>query len=121
MQVLLKSAGNLLLTNGLINTGSGRTLTITNPSINCVIPAGGSVNSFIDGPLIKKISQYDNFLFPIGIYIAGPGNILGNNLKVSSTQTGPLLWSAEYKSPNSTSSKCYSPLTGCKWQGILYS
>ena len=104
--------GNLLLTNGLINTASDRKLTIMNPGINCVIPAGGTANSFIDGPLIKKISQYDNFLYPIGIYIAGPGNILGNNLKISSTQTGPLLWSAQYKNPNSTSASVTPPLLG---------
>ncbi len=102
--------GNLLLTNGLINTGANRKLTITNSGINCVIPAGGSSSSFVNGPLIKRISQYDNFLFPIGIYIAGPGNILGNKLKISSTQTGPLLWTAEYKSPNSTSGSTTAPL-----------
>ncbi len=34
--------GNLLLTNGLINTASDRKLTVMNPGINCVIPAGGT-------------------------------------------------------------------------------
>ncbi|MGC1391256.1 MAG: DUF2341 domain-containing protein, partial [Bacteroidales bacterium] len=107
---------NLLLTSGLINTGSGRSLTITNSAINCVIPSGGSINSFVDGPLIKSISQYDNFLFPIGVYKSGPGNILGNNLNISSTQTGPLLWSAEYKNPNGTSDNVTSPLLGVSAQ-----
>jgi gliding motility-associated-like protein len=109
-------AGNLLLTNGLINTGTNRKFTITNSAINCVFPAGGSVNSFIDGPLIKKISLYDNFLYPIGIYISGTGNILGNNIKLSSTQTGPLLWSAEYKNPNGTSNNYTAPLMGVSSQ-----
>ncbi len=102
--------GKLLLTNGLINTGSTRTLTITNVANNCVVPAGGSSSSFVNGPLIKKISQYDNFLFPLGI--SGTPNLLGNKIKLSSTQTGPLLWSAEYKSPNGTSGSFTAPLVG---------
>jgi hypothetical protein len=109
-------AGNLMLTNGLINTGAGRTLTIINPGINSVVPSGGAPNSFVDGPLVKRISQYDNFLFPIGIYRAGPGNILGNRLTVSSTQTGPLLWTAEYHNPNSTSTSMTAPLQGVSAQ-----
>ena len=112
----IEVSGNLMLTNGLINTGSGRTLTITNSSNNCVLPAGGSANSFVDGPLIKNISQFDYFTYPIGIYIAGPGNTLGNNLKLSSTQTGPLLWSAQYFSPNLTSASVTAPLLGVSSQ-----
>ncbi|MBK7134350.1 MAG: Ig domain-containing protein [Bacteroidales bacterium] len=104
--------GNLMLTNGLINTGTGRSLTITNSSNNCVVPAGGSITSFIDGPLVKKISQFDNFLYPIGIYKVGTGNILGNKLTISETQTGPDLWTAQYKNPNTTSDDFLSPLEG---------
>ena len=108
--------GNLLLTNGLINTSASRKLTIVNPAINCVIPAGGSVSSFVDGPLIKRISQYDSFLFPIGK--SGTPNTLGNNIKISSTQSGPLLWTAEYFTPNPTAvaSKITSPLVGVSAQ-----
>jgi len=109
-------AGNLLLTNGLINTGPNRTLTITNPAVNCVFPAGGSINSFVDGPLVKRISMFDSFLFPIGINISGTGNILGNNFRISSTQGGPLLWSAQYMSPNSTSANYTAPLQGVSSQ-----
>ena len=32
--------------------------------------------------------------------------------RLSSTQTGPLLWSAEYKNPNSTSASFTAPLLG---------
>ena len=103
-------AGNLFLTNGLINTSSTRQLTITNPSNNCVFPSGGSANSFIDGPLIKDISQFDNFVFPIGK--SGTPNILGNKLNISNTQSGPLLWSAEYITPNPTSASITPPLLG---------
>ncbi len=110
----IEVSGKLLLTNGLINTSSSRKLTITNPSNNCVVPVGGSANSFVDGPLIKDISQYDNFLFPIGK--SGTPNILGNKLRISSTQTGPLLWSAEYITPNTTSANVASPLRGVSAQ-----
>ena len=108
--------GNLLLLTGLINTGGGRTLTITNSAINCVIPAGGSASSFVDGPLIKSISQFDNFLFPVGK--SGTPNVLGNNIRLSSTQTGPLLWTAEYMTPNTKNSSAFitSPLLGVSSQ-----
>ena len=112
----IEVTNNLLLTNGLINTGATKSLTISNSSINCVIPAGGSAGSFVNGPLIKRISQYDSFLFPIGIYLTGPGNILGNNIKISSPQSGPLLWSAEYKSPNGTAASFTAPLLGVSSQ-----
>ena len=108
----IEVSGNLLLTNGLINTSSTRSLTITNSSSGCVIPAGGTVNSFIDGPLVKRISQFSNFTFPIGIYVAGPGNILGNKLSITSTLSGPHLWSAEYRNPNPTSNSYTAPLEG---------
>ena len=105
---------NLLLTNGLINTSSTRQLILTNPANNCVIPAGGSATSFVDGPLIKDISQYDSFVFPIGK--SGTPNVLGNKLTISNTQTGPLLWSAEYMIPNSTSASVTPPLLGVSSQ-----
>ena len=108
--------GNLLLTNGLINTSPTRKLTIVNPSINCVIPSGGSASSFVDGPLIKRISHYDNFLFPIGK--AGTPNMLGNNINISGTQAGPQLWSAEYFTPNNESGAAFltTPLMGVSAQ-----
>jgi gliding motility-associated-like protein len=112
----LEVKGNLLLTSGLINTGENRTITVTNSAINCIVPSGGSATSFIDGPLTKRISQYDNFLFPIGIYKVGFGSILGNRLTISSTQTGPQLWTSEYKNPNPTSTSMTPPLQGVSAQ-----
>ncbi|MCU0461891.1 MAG: hypothetical protein MUF36_07755 [Bacteroidales bacterium] len=103
--------GNLMLTNGLINTGSNRTLTITNSAISPVVPAGGSATSFVDGPLTKNISQFDNFLFPIGINKSGT-YVLGNKLNISSAQPGPALWTAQYKNPNPTSTSFTSPILG---------
>ncbi|MFN8211134.1 MAG: hypothetical protein U0T33_09240, partial [Bacteroidales bacterium] len=95
--------GNLLLTNGLINTSSTASLAISNTSNNSVTPAGGSATSFVNGPLSKKINQYDYFVFPIGIYKSGIGNIQGNKLKISSTQSGPLTWTAQYLNPDTLS------------------
>jgi hypothetical protein len=99
-------AGSLLLTNGLIKTTSTNKLTIINTAINCVNPSGGQATSYIDGPLVKKINQGDNFLYPIG-----QGSYLGNKLTLSATQTGTLLWTAEYFNPNGTSNNMTSPLT----------
>ncbi len=102
--------GNLLLTSGLINTTTNNKLTITNTAVNCVIPDGGSATSYVNGPLIKKINQGDNFSFPIG-----QGNLPGNRISVSSTQTGPLLWTAQYFSPNGTFNSYAAPLAAVSW------
>jgi hypothetical protein len=99
-------SGNLMLTDGIITTASTNTLTITNSTINCVFPQGGSSASFVDGPLTKKINQGDNFIFPIG-----KGSELGNKLELSSTQTGTIMWTAEYFTPNSTYTSFTFPLT----------
>jgi gliding motility-associated-like protein len=106
--------GNLLLTNGLINTDVNRKLTIVNLANNCVFPYGGSIGSFIDGPLVKRISRYDYFQFPVGK--SGTPNMLGNNLMLSSVQAGPSFWSAEYMTPNNTSIYFSPPLKGVSSQ-----
>jgi hypothetical protein len=102
--------GNLLFTNGLINTSVNNTLTITNTDINCVIPSGGSNTSYVNGPLSKIINQGDDFAFPIG-----QGILPGNRIKVSATQTGPLLWTAQYFNPNPTSGSYAFPLSVVSW------
>lgn len=101
----IEVADNLYLTDGLINTTSTNTLTITNTAINCVIPSGGSSSSYINGPLIKQINQSDNFLFPIG-----KGSDIGNKITLLSTLTGPTLWTVEYFTPN-TYTTFQPPLT----------
>ncbi|MBN1789925.1 MAG: hypothetical protein JW830_05470 [Bacteroidales bacterium] len=102
----IEVSGNLMLTNGNINTTSSNTLTITNTAINCVVPSGGSASSFVNGPLTKSINQGDNFLFPIG-----QGTELGNKMSVSSSRTGTILWTAEYFTPNPTYTSLTSPLS----------
>ncbi|BDX37481.1 hypothetical protein CYCD_08360 [Tenuifilaceae bacterium CYCD] len=102
----IEVAGNLLLTSGNITTSSTATLTITNTAINCVTPSGGSSSSYVDGPLSKRINQGDNFLFPVG-----KGSSLGNKITLSSTQTGTILWTVEFFTPNATYTSMTSPLT----------
>ncbi len=98
---------NLFLTNGLITTSAVNNLTITNILVDCVYPDGGKAASFIDGPLIKKLNQGDPyFKFPLGKKTAG----LGNKLSISATQSGTLLWTAEYFNPDIYSTYA-TPLT----------
>ena len=109
--------GELRLTNGLINTNPSApwncgTLSITNTSSTCVIPSGGNSTSFINGPLTKSINQGDEFLFPVGIFTSSVGNIAGNKLRLSSSKSGTILWTAEYKNPNPTFSSFSAPVQG---------
>jgi hypothetical protein len=102
----IEVSGSLLLTNGAIQTTLTNKLTITNTAINCVTPSGGSATSFVNGPLYKTINQGDNFLFPLG-----KGTVLGHKLSLSSSRTGTIIWSAEYFTPNPTSTSLTSTLT----------
>jgi autotransporter-associated beta strand protein len=106
----IEVSNNLLLTNGLINTSSTGTLTITNTATDCVTPSGGSSSSFVNGPLTKRINQSDYFNFPVG-----QDSYLGNNLTLSSTQTGTQLWTVQYHNPNSTFNNYSSPLAAVNW------
>ena len=103
-------SGNLLLTEGLINTSLINKLTLVNSAINCVIPSGGIATSYVNGPLTKNINQGDNFFFPIG-----QGIIPGNKISLSSTQTGTLLWTVQYFNPNSTFNSYAAPLSAVSW------
>jgi len=103
---LVEVSGKLHLTEGNIITENNDALTITNTSENAVVPLGGSTNSFVDGPLTKKINQGDSFIYPIG-----KDDKLGNKLSLNATQTGTVLWTAEYFTPNTTATDMSSPLT----------
>ena len=102
--------GNLLLTDGLINTTASNALTITNTSTNCVIPAGGALHPTLTVPSTKLINQGDNFLYPIG-----QGSLPGNRITVSATHPGPLLWTAQYFNPNTTFSNYLAPISVVSW------
>lgn len=98
--------GTLLLTNGLITSTAANILRVTNPIVNCVIPAGGSDASYVSGPMIKKINQGDTyFKFPIG-----NATTPGNKLSIRATQIGPQFWTVDYINPSSYNSYS-SPLS----------
>ncbi|MGQ1946924.1 glycine-rich domain-containing protein [Geofilum sp. OHC36d9] len=99
-------SGKLMLTNGLIHTESDAPLTVTNTSSNSVSPAGGTATSYVDGPMIKRISQGSSFNFPVGDESA-----LGNKLTLTASQTGTVDWTVTYFSPNDTYAQYASPLT----------
>lgn len=104
-------SGNLLLTNGLINTSDVNSLTITNTSEDCVIPEGGSSSSYVNGPLVKTFNQgNDYFLYPIG-----NSTSVGNMLSLKGTQTGTKDWTVSYVNPSALTSYV-SPLTAVNEQ-----
>lgn len=102
----IEVGGNLYLTNGNIVTTSANQFIITNTAINCVIPAGGSSSSYVDGPLTKRILSGDEFKFPIG-----KGSTVGNKIKLSSSTPGTIDWTAEFFNPNPTYNSYAAPLT----------
>lgn len=103
---VIEVAGNLYLTSGRIITTATNQLRIINTAINCVVPAGGSSASYVDGPLTKRILSGDNFKFPVG-----KGTVLGNKITLSSSQPGTIDWTVEFFTPNSTYTSYAAPLT----------
>ncbi|MGD0754856.1 MAG: HYR domain-containing protein, partial [Bacteroidales bacterium] len=95
----------LMLTNGIIGTSSSNKLTLLNTSSTAVSPSGGSATSFVNGPLIKYIINGDVFLYPIG-----NGTVKGHNFTLTSTAGSTLAWTAEYFTPNPTSTSLAPPL-----------
>ncbi|MEI6277240.1 MAG: hypothetical protein WCP08_14675, partial [Prolixibacteraceae bacterium] len=57
-------SNNLYLVNGTITTNTTNSLTLTNAGTSVV--TGGSLNSFINGPLRKQINSGSYFTFPVG-------------------------------------------------------
>lgn len=102
--------GNLYLTLGNIITssqpGEEASFTLSNYSQNSVFPAEGQANSFIDGPFTKNIAQGESFRFPVG-----KDGVLGNKVELSSTQSGSILWTMEFFTPNPTFPDFDNPLT----------
>ncbi|ALO15373.1 hypothetical protein L21SP5_01731 [Salinivirga cyanobacteriivorans] len=102
----IEVSGKLMLTDGNINTTATNQLTITNTNSDCIVPAGGQSNSFVDGPLKKSIIQGDNFNFPIG-----KDGELGNKLVLSASEAGTIEWTVEYFTPNDTYTSYNTPLS----------
>jgi hypothetical protein len=95
----------LLLTNGIINTTTNNRLILSNNISEAVLPVGGSTTSFVNGPLIKKIINGDQFLYPLG-----KGITKGHYLTLTSTAGTTLYWTAEYFTPNPTATSLAPPL-----------
>lgn len=95
----------LLLTNGVITTGSSATLTLLSTSSNAVIPAEGSTSSYISGPLTKYIINGDIFVYPLG-----RGTIKGHAFTLTSGSGSTQPFTAEFFTPNTTATSVASPL-----------
>ncbi|HLN21844.1 MAG TPA: LamG-like jellyroll fold domain-containing protein [Bacteroidales bacterium] len=81
-------SGLLSLTNGRIIT-SGFRLRMELSAIT--FPQGGSVASYVDGPLTKVLSSGSSFTFPIG-----KGARYGYFTATNTSTSGPSSWTAEY-------------------------
>lgn len=97
--------GNLLLTNGVITTSSTNSLSILNTAASAVIPTGGSSSSYISGPLKKQITNGGSFIYPLG-----KGAVNGHTFTLTSSSSGTSTFTAEYFTPNATSTSLTSPL-----------
>lgn len=80
----------LTLNYGTITTSSTNSLTLTNASTSAVV--GGSLTSFVNGPLLKQISNGSYFIFPVGK--AGTPSRYGRVYLSNIVNTG--IWEAEY-------------------------
>jgi hypothetical protein len=99
-------SGILHLNSGVINTSDANSLTVTNALSTSISPVGGRADSYINGPLIKRINQGDSFRFPVG-----KDRELGNKLTLVATQSGITDWKVEYFIPNTTYANYNNPLT----------
>ena len=92
-------SNNLSLNSGAITTNATNSLTLTNASTSAV--SGGSVSSYINGPLRKQISNGSFFTFPLGKSSPSPryGHVYLSGIVTAG------IWEAEYfnNSPNSNS------------------
>ena len=88
--------GNLMLTNGIITTSTTNQLSIVNTSTTAVVPTGGTITSYINGPLTKNFLNGNSFLYPIGKLAVGKGH----DCTITSTSAATSLWTVEYFSPN---------------------
>ncbi len=98
-------SNELVLTNGIINTNDAILFILFNSSSQAVIPEGGSSSSFVNGPLIKRIVNGEQFLFPLG-----KGITKGHDLTLISTAGSTTYWTAEYFIPNPTAYSYAEPL-----------
>ncbi|MGE0079640.1 MAG: hypothetical protein AB7S48_17400 [Bacteroidales bacterium] len=102
----IEVTGDLLLTDGLITSTATEILYISNTSLDCVTPTGGSSSSYVSGPLKKTLpGDVTYFRFPVG-----NSSRAGNMLSLKYAHSGTLDWTVEYINPSSLNTYS-SPLT----------
>ena len=85
----------LTLNNGIIKSFDTRPVTLSNTSSSTAV-SGGSNNSYVDGPLSKRIINGQSFDFPVG-NDDRLGRIVLSNTSASSS---PAYWTASYVNSN---------------------
>jgi hypothetical protein len=90
----------LILTSGNIITNNTNILTITNTGTNAIV--GGSINSFVNGPLRKKINNGSSFQFPVGDAVSSGRNRIGYVSVSNTATTGAQIWTAQFYDKNPT-------------------
>jgi hypothetical protein len=80
----------LTLNSGAVTTSSTNSLTIVNASTSAI--SGGSLTSFVNGPLRKQLSNGSYFMFPVGK--SGTPSRYGNLFLSDVVATG--IWEVEY-------------------------
>jgi hypothetical protein len=91
----------LYLTLGNITTSASNSLTINNTSTSAIV--GGSVNSFVNGPLKKKIMNGSSFLFPVGDATSQSRNRFGYVSINNTSTTGTQIWTTKFVDKDPTS------------------
>ncbi|MBI9063476.1 MAG: hypothetical protein JEZ14_15950 [Marinilabiliaceae bacterium] len=88
----MEVSDKLILTNGVLNTAAGGSLTVTNSLAAAV--TGGSNTAYVQGALGKSINNGDNFTFPVGDALRyGPIN-------VATDGTSGGIWETQYFNHN---------------------
>ena len=82
----------LILTNGVLNTAAGGSLTVTNSLAAAV--TGGSDTAYVQGGLRKSINNGDNFTFPVG------DALRYSPIVVATDGTSGGIWEAQYFNHN---------------------
>jgi hypothetical protein len=102
---LIEVTGLLKLTSGNINTSSTNSLSILSNSTTAVTPTGGSLTSYVSGPLLKRISSGSSFIYPLG-----SGIDKGHPFTLNNTAASQLDWTAEFITPTPNPTLVTAPL-----------
>jgi transcriptional antiterminator Rof (Rho-off) len=114
-EVVLRSpvnvAGIFTLQDGHVLTTQTNLLTITNPAVGAVV--GGSVNSYVNGPMARHTNSTGDYNFPVG-KPNGPYTSYRPAI-VAPDSNSPTVYNTEYKVQETTP----TPLTPRTMLGIL--